>query len=333
MISSSSSLKLDCDFITFNASFGDVYTCVSENLETTEDDNFVTEVAGTHKDGKTDDDVEQFYAFNQAVQEFPGGLGLRFQKIKTISINKCGLKYIYKSDLQHLSKLKILSLADNELESLGPKLFEDVSQLEELYFEQNKLSGISEDLLNFLNDPKKMRFSNNDCVDAQNDDADIRELKAIIETKCNLNDKALKEIADKETEKLKSQVLTLEEAFRETMKAQASGGESTDTSRLDQQVKKLKNEIRHHETNLTLTMTVNRDLRDELDGRERELNSTLMEKNAFSTEARNLEQELEKLKAMLKELETSSAMTLSVTKTLLGCLLICLLNFSKLIQI
>lgn len=323
---------LECNFKTFNASFGDMYTCVSEGLETTEDDNFVTAVAGIHEREKTNDDVEQFYALNQDVQEFPGGLGRHFQNIKAISINKCGLKYIYRSDLQHLSKLKILSVADNELESLGPKLFEDVSQLEELYFEQNKLSDIGADLLKLLADPKKMRFSGNDCIASQNDFTDIRELNAMIEAKCKLNDEALKGIADKETLKLKSQVLTLEEALKESVQAHASGGGSNDISRLDQQVKKLKNEIEHHETNLTLTMTTNRDLKDKLDKKERDLNNALVEKDVFATEARNLERELEKLKMKLIELEKSSASTLGVSKTILGCLLICLLNYSKLIQ-
>lgn len=215
LVNLSSGLTVECDFkvLHFRHKHGDFYTCQTVGLESTEDDNYISEIISDHHAGKTDKDVTQFYVHNQSAEYFPSGLSKRFPNLEAINIRHAGLKYIFYTDLLGLDKLKYFSLADNEIEILGPKLFEDNPNLLEIHFERNLITSISGDLLDSLEEPKVVHFYENFCIkeDLDHKIYNLNDVKENLKKLCAFNHEDRDEISTKLIAKLSTQIETLDD--------------------------------------------------------------------------------------------------------------------------
>lgn len=235
LISSAVSVEVKCEFkeVKIKGHENPLYTCIvdgKETLETSQYDNYITDVSGAHMDGRSNKDVKQFIALSQAIEYFPGGLPSHFPGLESINIKNSSLKYLYKNDLNGLSSLWHFAVAGNEIELLPPKLFEDNPKLEELHFENNQIRNISADLLDCLANPKVVHFYGNPCITTDHK-GDIDEIKKDLKEKCPLDAEEIDDLDSSVTEKLRSQLMTMEDAFKslkESMKKSETDPSSDD---------------------------------------------------------------------------------------------------------
>lgn len=231
-ITLSAATILDCDYKSLNASSDDLYTCVSDDFETTRDDSLITEIFGVHINNKTDNDVKQLYVFNQSVPYFPGGLGSKFPNLESIVIKNSSLKFLFKSDLFGLSKLKFFDVSANEIVLIAPQLFENNEELEEIHFEDNKITSISDDLFDSLGILTTFHLFNNVCVEKDSDIltflSSLTDIKKNLREKCPIKAEELTEISEKQIQKLMSQVQALEGKLREEKKVEETSNQVVD---------------------------------------------------------------------------------------------------------
>lgn len=259
LIKVSAGVNLECEFKEISDVTNELYTCKTSDLATTEFDNYVTEISGSHADGKTNDDVKQLIILDQKVEFFPGGLRKFFPALEAIKVDNSSLRYIFKADLAGLSNLKYFTIKHNEIETLGSKLFEGNPKLIEIHLEKNKLSSISEDLLDpFEETPKVVHLFGNKCIvsawEAEN--PTTSEMKEIIKSQCPLSTEDSRAIFEKEVEKLLSHVKNLEDVIED--KKDASKLPSTpdenlkETEKLQSIIDTLKFEKTYFENNISL---------------------------------------------------------------------------------
>lgn len=225
-----------------------VYSCEVDELETTEHENYITEVSGHHSDDMTNENVTHFKVADQKVEFFPGGLEKFFPNLETVTIKRSAMRFIFKADLVGLSRLKFLALGDNKIESLGPGLFEGNPLLEEIHFENNKLSKISEDLLDALEAfPKVIHFFNNECIKEDLKTPDAKTFKDFLKKSCEMSKNDVIENNAMQVKKLLAKIESLE--TNEVDSSQAPVAESNEEA--EAEIEKLSNEIMILETNVT----------------------------------------------------------------------------------
>lgn len=217
-MSSAVGVEVKCEFkeVKIKGHENPLYTCIvddKETLETSEYDNYITDVSGAHMDGMSNKDVKQFIALSHAIEYFPGGLPSHFPDLESINIRNSSLKYLYKNDLAGLSSLWHFAVAENVIELLPPKLFEDNPKLEELHFENNQIRSISADLLDSLENPKVIHFYGNPCITTDHK-GDIDEIKKDLKEKCPLDAGEIDDLESSVTKKLQFQLMTMENAFK-----------------------------------------------------------------------------------------------------------------------
>lgn len=221
MISLSAALDFKCEFVQkkFHDSTPEMYTCNALDLST-EDDSYITEVTGKHADGKTNENVIQMHVINQNVEYFPGGLKEIFPNLEAIVIKNSTLKCIFHHDLVSFPKLKYVNLQDNQIEVLGPKLFEGNSDLTEIYLERNRIKNIRDDLIDPLEHLTVIRLAENVCIekDLEVTPVSMTDVKSQIIAKCPFSIDNWSETVENETEKLMKQIKTLEDELKTAKK-------------------------------------------------------------------------------------------------------------------
>lgn len=108
-----------------------------------------------HKDGKTDEDVKIYMAFN--FKKFPRGITERFKNVHTLMIQDAKFSEINREDFDGFEKLKefYVSGAPN-LRCLNGDIFDDLKELESFGFNETKISSINE---NFLSKQKNLKMA------------------------------------------------------------------------------------------------------------------------------------------------------------------------------
>lgn len=259
LVESALSVSVECNFTDFKS----LYTCESEGLETDDQDSFITEVIGLHLNETTNKDVQQLYVSKSpSLEYFPGGLSSFFPNLESIRVKDSGLKYIFKSDLAGLSKLKFFSAVKNQIETIGPQLFQDSTLLEEIHLESNKISSISEDLLD-SNEGKLtiVHLSGNECIkkDLESPVFSPTDVKKMIIELCPLSQQELIENGDKQVEKLTNQLAILQLKIDDGKKSLMPENSTSDVDlkandKLIAQVNKLMFEKRNLEANITFSL-------------------------------------------------------------------------------
>lgn len=178
------SARLSCEYAVDR---NQLYTCSSFNsFTTTEDDSSILSVLGDHLDGKWNEDVQQVIIQNASVEYFPNMFEIFFPNLESIVIKNSGLKHLRRSGFHDLTHLKYLNLSMNEIEIIGPGIFEMNSQLQELEFSSNKISRLSSDILS-LESLIRANFDNNICINMTLDvveEGNQNLFKDIVNSKC-----------------------------------------------------------------------------------------------------------------------------------------------------
>jgi hypothetical protein len=104
------------------------------------------------------------------------------QRLTYFRIHNCHLKVVLKEDLQQFTNLTLLSLASNDLEWLGGDLFVFNTKLNVLWFHNNKLKFIGENLFDSATNVWNAHF--NDCFFVEFYDPDFQKLKENITINC-----------------------------------------------------------------------------------------------------------------------------------------------------
>lgn len=295
---------IDCDF---KDDTNGMYTCsVTGDLETDDIDNFVSEINGIHLNGKTNDDVKKISILDKSTEYFPGGLSNFFPNLDSIKVEKSKLKYIFKDDLAGLSQLKYFYVGENKIEALGPSLFEDNPVLEEIHFENNKISKISDDLLSYSNAKFKIvHLFGNECIKEDLDIPNVSgsDIKKMIQEKCQMKGEDLADIVDTRIGKLKNQIVALQEKLADAEKKDShlpSKESEKESKNMKSQIEKLK----FDKENLDIQLSVAK-----LTLEENEIvmkNLTKAKENLEETLTKAVASEL-KLKALNEKLESAAA--------------------------
>lgn len=159
----------------------------------------VTEIDGCHLNGKSNADVVGFRASGKKLNYFPRGLHKYFdaEKIQFIAIWTTGLKEIHQSDLSPFTKLKVLSLWENDFEVIQRDLFKFNAEIEYIGLGKNKIKFIDGNVFDHLKHLHTLHIDGNQCISSQvaGDRPGILELITEIKEKCH-NDNEIESGAD-----------------------------------------------------------------------------------------------------------------------------------------
>lgn len=160
-ISAVKSAQLHCEFGIHS---NKLYTCNGDESFTTDDeDSSISKIVGSHLSGKSNDNVKQLIIENATVHYFPNHLSSFFPYLESIVIKNCEMKYLRKSAFIGLEHLKVLNLSRNEIEMIGPEMFEENNKLEVLDFGYNQIGSLTEDILSMAS-LKAAKFNDNFCI-------------------------------------------------------------------------------------------------------------------------------------------------------------------------
>lgn len=111
-----------------------------------------------------DNRVRKLKIFFQTVKFLPKFTVLLAQRLEIFQAHSCHLKIVSKEDLQQFPRLKFISLENNDLEWLNGDLFDFNPKLESVWFCNNKLKYIEENMFASLTKLQWVDFSYADCI-------------------------------------------------------------------------------------------------------------------------------------------------------------------------
>lgn len=101
---------------------------------------------GEHEDEKGESHVHVFKAENISMPIIPYGIKVHFKNVQTIIIKNCSLLEIKRDTIKAFGYLQVLILGYNKIETLEPKLFDDLSISNCLDLSHNQIQNLSEDI-------------------------------------------------------------------------------------------------------------------------------------------------------------------------------------------
>lgn len=158
---------LNCEYGPGSDGYGNYYSCVAKNFQTTFTDRNVSEVTGNHTSGKSNDDVEQVYIFKQSCPFLALNLSSHFKNLKVLYVSTSNVRHLLNGDLDGLTKLKIFDVAHNPIEEFQSDIFNGHESIERVSFYNCHLKIIDPDVLNPLVNLKKAHFDKNACIDSR----------------------------------------------------------------------------------------------------------------------------------------------------------------------
>lgn len=164
------SLSLNCTFKIQNSYWGEKYACVVEHIKTSLADRQVSTVVGTHRDGKTNDDVKKVLIEHQFCPYLPTNLGAHFKNLEILYVMKSNLSRLTDDDLNGLTKLKTLDVSYNPITRLHKNFFKNHESIETISFYECELKFIEKGALEPLVNLKEGHFQFNVCIDFRGDD-------------------------------------------------------------------------------------------------------------------------------------------------------------------
>lgn len=187
ILTSTHSLDITCDFYDDEWEIlGNVYTCSVKNLNTRIPNENVTNILGTHSEGRSNKDVVKLNIQKQTCEFLPRGFEKFFPNLEGLRIAESGLVALTKSDLSVFPKLRNCDMYNNYLSSLESEIFANCPLLEYLYFGFNQIRTIGHNILMPLKKLKKANFQDNVCLseNAQSKD-EIVALQKVLNFECS----------------------------------------------------------------------------------------------------------------------------------------------------
>lgn len=205
-ITISQSVILDCTYaIKVFWNLGEQYTCTGR-LVFSGDARRITEVAGFHLTGKSNDDVLQLVISDKNVKLVPQHIGAYFTNLNSLAIHGSSLGELSKADFAGLPKLKEVHFSNNHIKLLVNDLFVKNPALKWISFINNPITNIGYNVFDHLADLTNLRFDDVACYSAApNDPAAVKALISKLFIHCppnydmtfdRIKESILKEAAD-----------------------------------------------------------------------------------------------------------------------------------------
>jgi len=168
---------------------GDIYHCTVNNNPNiiTEESAKISEINGTHKSLKINDDVLGFYSRVKIIQIFPKGLEKFFKNLKVISIWSCQLQEIHQSDVKVFPNLVYFYLFNNGIEVIEEGLFDFNHKLEAVGFQESKIIHIDPNVFDHLTKLSHFWFLTVPCVnkDILDSTEQVQEAVEFVKSNCS----------------------------------------------------------------------------------------------------------------------------------------------------
>lgn len=166
---------------------GAEYSCWDVKITDSGNPSLLTDVAGSHKAGKTNADVRGFFMnTDNNLERLPKDIGKFFPNLVFFGWQRGSLKNISANDLKPFPNLSLLSFSHNQLESLESDLFEHTKALKWIWFTSNFIEHVGQGSLHGLNGLVFAEFSNNKCISfGATSKADVELLRESLQTKCS----------------------------------------------------------------------------------------------------------------------------------------------------
>lgn len=182
-----SAVEIHCEYRIRNWTddIGDLYSC--DVIETSvEDLSTVTDISGTHLEGRNNSDVKGFwFQGHEIFATIPTGVENFFGNLEAIYWSYGNITSIDSSDFQPFPNLLFISVAYNKLVTLDSDLFQHTPKLRRLYLDVNLLEHVGHGLLTGLPDLWYANFVTNPCIDIRaNTTEQMLELKTKLRIQC-----------------------------------------------------------------------------------------------------------------------------------------------------
>lgn len=179
-------ITLNCEFKMLNTYLGEHYACVADNFKTTLADREVTEINGTHTNGRSHNDVKKLYIKKQHCPYLPLNVGSFFKNLEIYYVMNSHVKHLLTGDLDGLDKLKAFDVSHNPVEQLGRDFFKGHATIEKVSFFDCHLKIVDPEALSPLRNLKIASFQYNVCVDIRGESYTMSTLKTKIREKCHI---------------------------------------------------------------------------------------------------------------------------------------------------
>lgn len=188
IFSSTNSLILNCVFTTTGMNqLLPVYSCYGPRLSNIEENEIITEVKGNHASGKSNADVKLLYIRNHTnLSYFPRGIENFFPNLIALGFESCNISSLNGDEVEPFSKLEWFVIDRNShLKRIPGNLFKNNPLLSSIWFSQNQISQVGENLLSSLTRLNFVSFLGNLCINEwANNSTQILPLIENLRTNC-----------------------------------------------------------------------------------------------------------------------------------------------------
>lgn len=180
-----SSAEVRCSYETVNFYIGSFYTCRATAISV-ENASTVTDISGTHMEGRTKADVKGFsMAGNEILAAIPDGIEKFFENLQNFEWSNGILSTIDSSTFEAWPNLTYIDLSYNKLVTIDGDLFQFTRKLQWISFYDNKIEHVEHDLLSGLTDLEWVNFQYNHCINRlANIPQQIQELNLQLPLEC-----------------------------------------------------------------------------------------------------------------------------------------------------
>ncbi|KAL7011205.1 hypothetical protein ACKWTF_014157 [Chironomus riparius] len=149
---------------------------------------------------QTSDKIEEskivsFYAANKEIHYFPKGIDADFPKLQNLVIRNSKLQKITSNDLKEFKFLKYLDFSHNEIEVLGPNLFDFGVTILQIVLNNNKIQFIHPTAFKPRNGMHHLDLTDNSCISAMaNDQSKVLTFLNVVKASCPFYPLHIKEL-------------------------------------------------------------------------------------------------------------------------------------------
>ncbi|KAL7015692.1 hypothetical protein ACKWTF_016602 [Chironomus riparius] len=160
------SVDLKCEFNFYKfATVSLQYMCFTRNdLKIVESNTTIENILGIHFNDQSTESVTALTIDKADIYFIPSNLADKMPNLVALTIKNGKLKKLHQSDLRSLTKLKYLNLDKNHIEVLDDGLFDFNTELQLIWFYNNKITRIGSLVFNNLKSLVNLDLSNNICI-------------------------------------------------------------------------------------------------------------------------------------------------------------------------